>query len=175
MEVSGITLYETTHAATSSRTGACISNSVVTLLLSSVRLAILQILPVGLECRDNVQLWCARTRTRADGSSVNHHTGPVQSSHLEGALDLDSCTHEMLDVRSQAISTPGMFLSQPGMTTIPSSQCPPAAVSTWSAMRSRDCREYDIPAVPILIPSLTPTVPNWYPMMPASVSDLLTC
>ena len=44
---------------------------------------------------------------------------------------------------------------------MPSSQWPPAAVSTWSAMRSRDWSEYDIPRVPMLIPSLTPTVPNW--------------
>jgi hypothetical protein len=43
--------------------------------------------------------------------------------------------------RPSAISVPGMFLSQPGMTTIPSSQWPPAAVSTESAMRSRDCNE----------------------------------
>ena len=42
---------------------------------------------------------------------------------------------------AHAINPPGMFLSQPGMTTIPSSQCPPAAVSTWSAIRSRDWRE----------------------------------
>lgn len=33
--------------------------------------------------------------------------------------------------------------------------------------------EYDIPKVPIEIPSETPTVPNWYPMMLASAMDFL--
>lgn len=76
---------------------------------------------------------------------------------------------------SHPINTPGMFLSHPGMTTIPSSQWPPAAVSIWSAIRSRDCREYDIPNVPIDIPSDTPTVPNWYGIMaPVDVIDFLT-
>lgn len=31
---------------------------------------------------------------------------------------------------SRAINTPGIFLSHPGTTTIPSNQCPPAADST---------------------------------------------
>lgn len=34
--------------------------------------------------------------------------------------------------------------------------------------------EYDIPNVPIEIPSETPTVPNWYPMMSAFWIDFLT-
>src|SRR4029077_2805486 len=47
-------------------------------------------------------------------------------------------------------------------------------VSTESAIRSRDCSEYDIPSVPIEMPSLTPIVLNRIPTRPDSCTPSLT-
>src|SRR3989344_1009160 len=55
-----------------------------------------------------------------------------------------------------AIRQPGMFLSQPGMVIRPSYHCAPMTVSIESAIRSRDCNEYDMPSVPMEMPSDTP-------------------
>ncbi|MNL68030.1 hypothetical protein D3C87_1926910 [compost metagenome] len=55
---------------------------------------------------------------------------------------------------------PGMFLSQPPMTTTPSIHCPWAAVSIQSAMTSRETSEYFIPSVPMDMPSEMVGVPN---------------
>ena len=85
--------------------------------------------------------------------------------------------------RPRAINVPGMFLSQPGITTMPSSQWPPATDSTESAIKSLDCSEKDtgrqqwrtgrdsLPLVPMLMPSETARVPNWYPIRPALLRD----
>ena len=58
-----------------------------------------------------------------------------------------------------------MFLSQPGRETLASYHCAAITVSMESAMRSRLCRLYDMPSVPIEMPSLTPIVlkrkPTW--------------
>eukprot|EP00287_Rhodomonas_sp_CCMP768_P028778 CAMPEP_0202838398 /NCGR_PEP_ID=MMETSP1389-20130828/49232_1 /ASSEMBLY_ACC=CAM_ASM_000865 /TAXON_ID=302021 /ORGANISM="Rhodomonas sp., Strain CCMP768" /LENGTH=78 /DNA_ID=CAMNT_0049514671 /DNA_START=28 /DNA_END=261 /DNA_ORIENTATION=- len=70
--------------------------------------------------------------------------------------------------RAMAITVPGMFLSQPGSAMLPSYHWPPITVSIESAIRSRDCSEYDIPSVPIEIPSDTPIVLKRYPTMPAA-------
>ena len=45
--------------------------------------------------------------------------------------------------------------------------CAPITVSIESAIRSRDCSEYDMPSVPIDIPSETPMVLNRSPTAPA--------
>lgn len=63
-------------------------------------------------------------------------------------------------VRASAIMPPGMFLSQPPMTTTPSIHWPCAAVSIQSAMTSRDTREYFMPSVPMDMPSEMVGVPN---------------
>ncbi len=73
-----------------------------------------------------------------------------------------------------AITQPGMFLSQPGMAMQASYHWPPITVSIESAIRSRDCREYDIPSVPIEMPSLTPTVLNRRPTSPAACTPSFT-
>ena len=75
----------------------------------------------------------------------------------------------------RAMRTPGIFLSHPGTTTISSRWWPPAAVSTWSAIKSRDWSEYVIPYVPMLMPLLTPTVPNWYPKISELTREAFTC
>ena len=75
--------------------------------------------------------------------------------------------------RAMPMTTPGMFLSQPGMAINPSYHWAPMTVSTLSAIKSLDCNEYLIPVVPILIPSDTPTALNRYPTMPASWHDFL--
>ena len=74
--------------------------------------------------------------------------------------------------RAIPMTTPGMFLSQPGMAMRPSYHWAPMTVSTLSAIKSLDCKEYRMPVVPILIPSLTPTALKRYPTMPASWHDL---
>ena len=43
-----------------------------------------------------------------------------------------------------------------------------------SAMRSRDCRENDMPSVPIDMPSLTPMVLYRMPISPAACTPSLT-
>ena len=47
-------------------------------------------------------------------------------------------------------------------------------VSIESAIRSRDCSEYDMPSVPIEIPSLTPMVLNRIPTRSDSLTPALT-
>ncbi|MCY1238060.1 hypothetical protein D9M72_507780 [compost metagenome] len=63
-------------------------------------------------------------------------------------------------VRASAIMPPGMFLSQPPITTTPSIHWPCAAVSMQSAMTSREISEYFMPSVPIDMPSEMVGVPN---------------
>ncbi|KAG1300715.1 hypothetical protein G6F63_016856 [Rhizopus arrhizus] len=63
-------------------------------------------------------------------------------------------------VRAKAIMPPGMFLSQPPITTTPSIHWPCAAVSIQSAMTSRDTSEYFMPSVPMDMPSEMVGVPN---------------
>ena len=58
------------------------------------------------------------------------------------------------------IMPPGMFLSQPPMTSTPSIHWPCTDVSTQSEMTSRETSEYFIPSVPIAIPSEMVGVPN---------------
>ena len=58
------------------------------------------------------------------------------------------------------IMPPGMFLSQPPMTSTPSIHWPPTQVSTQSAMTSRETRLYFMPSVPMAMPSLMVGVPK---------------
>ena len=76
--------------------------------------------------------------------------------------------------RPIAITTPGMFLSQPGKATRPSYHWADMTVSTESAIRSRLCSEYDMPSVPIEMPSDTPIVSNRIPIRPLSTTPLFT-
>ena len=55
---------------------------------------------------------------------------------------------------------PGIFLSQPPSTRMPSIHWPWTAVSTQSAITSREISEYFIPSVPIDIPSEMVGVPK---------------
>ena len=71
-------------------------------------------------------------------------------------------------IRASAIIPPGMFLSQPPITSIPSIHWPLPAVSMQSAMTSREISEYFIPSVPIDIPSEIVGVPNVCGLPPAS-------
>jgi hypothetical protein len=66
------------------------------------------------------------------------------------------------------IIPPGMFLSQPPMTSTPSIHWPPTHVSTQSAITSRDARLYFMPSVPIAMPSLIVGVPKTCALPPAS-------
>lgn len=63
---------------------------------------------------------------------------------------------------------PGMFLSQPPMTRMPSSHWPCTQVSMQSEMTSRETSEYFIPSVPIAIPSEMVGVPNTCGLAPAA-------
>jgi len=80
--------------------------------------------------------------------------------------------------RSMPIMPPGMFLSQPPMTTTPSIHWPCTQVSTQSLMTSRLTSEYFMPSVPMAMPSEIVGVPNtcelppasWMPSMAASAS-----
>ncbi|MNL03535.1 hypothetical protein D3C87_1240750 [compost metagenome] len=63
-------------------------------------------------------------------------------------------------VRASAIMPPGMFLSQPPITTTPSIHWPWAAVSIQSAITSREISEYFMPSVPIDMPSEMVGVPK---------------
>src|SRR5687768_4330077 len=76
--------------------------------------------------------------------------------------------------RPIAIRQPGMFLSQPGREMLASYHCADITVSIESAIKSRDCREYDIPSVPIEMPSLTPIVLNRMPTNPDACTPSLT-
>ena len=66
------------------------------------------------------------------------------------------------------------FLSHPAIDTQPSYHCARMTVSTLSAMISRDGSEYDMPRVPMLIPSLTPTVLKRRPTRPADCTLAFT-
>ena len=57
--------------------------------------------------------------------------------------------------RARPITSPGMFLSQPPMATMPSWPMQPETVSTLSAITSRETSEYFIPSVPMEMPSDT--------------------
>src|SRR5437868_2447787 len=76
--------------------------------------------------------------------------------------------------RPIAMMQPGMFLSQPGIAIQASYHWPPITVSIESAIRSRDWSEYDMPSVPIEMPSLTPIVLNRMPTMPAAITPSFT-
>src|SRR3569833_260081 len=78
-----------------------------------------------------------------------------------------------LFTRPMAITTPGMFLSHPGMEMLASYHWPFMTVSMLSAMISRLCSENRIPLVPMLIPSDTPTVLNRNGTSPALATDSL--
>jgi hypothetical protein len=70
-------------------------------------------------------------------------------------------------VRASAIIPPGMFLSQPPITTTPSIHWPLTQVSMQSAMTSREISEYFMPSVPIDMPSEMVGVPNTCGLAPA--------
>ena len=70
-------------------------------------------------------------------------------------------------MRAMAIMPPGMFLSQPPITSTPSMLCPCTAVSIESAITSRETREYFMPSVPIEMPSETVMVPKVCGIAPA--------
>jgi hypothetical protein len=74
----------------------------------------------------------------------------------------------MLLFRRMGMTAPGMLLSQPLSVTIPSAAYPSCMVSMQSAMRSRDIREYFIPSIPIVSPSLMTGVPNRNGLPPAA-------
>ena len=74
-------------------------------------------------------------------------------------------------VRAIAIIPPGMFLSQPPITTTPSIHWPLTAVSMQSAITSREISEYFMPSVPIDMPSEMVGVPNTCGLPPASLID----
>ena len=69
------------------------------------------------------------------------------------------------------IMPPGMFLSQPPMTSTPSIHWPPTQVSTQSAMTSRDTRLYFMPSVPMAMPSEMVGVPKTCGLAPAAFSS----
>ena len=68
------------------------------------------------------------------------------------------------------IMPPGMFLSQPPITSTPSIHWPPTQVSIQSAITSRETRLYFMPSVPMDIPSLMVGVPNICALAPAALS-----
>ena len=67
------------------------------------------------------------------------------------------------------IMPPGMFLSQPPITSTPSIHWPPTQVSMQSEMTSRDTSEYFMPSVPIAMPSLMVGVPKICGLAPAAL------
>ena len=67
------------------------------------------------------------------------------------------------------IMPPGMFLSQPPMTSTPSIHWPCTQVSMQSAMTSRETSEYFMPSVPIAMPSVMVGVPKICGLPPASL------
>ncbi len=66
-----------------------------------------------------------------------------------------------------AIMPPGMFLSQPPMTSTPSIHCPFTQVSMLSAITSRETSEYFMPSVPMPMPSEMVGVPKSCGLAPA--------
>src|SRR5262245_13119531 len=73
-------------------------------------------------------------------------------------------------MRAIAIMPPGMFLSQPPMTSTPSIAWPLTLVSIASAITSRDTSEYFIASVPMPMPSVTVGTPNTCGLAPACSS-----
>lgn len=76
--------------------------------------------------------------------------------------------------RPMAMIHPGMFLSHPGNETFASYHWPAITVSMESAIKSRDCRDMDIPGVPMEIPSETPIVLNRKPTMSSAYTPSFT-
>src|SRR3990170_4842602 len=76
-------------------------------------------------------------------------------------------------MRAMAIMPPGMFLSQPPITTTPSIAWPLTEVSIASAITSRDTSEYFIASVPMPMPSVTVGKPNACGIAPASRSAFI--
>ena len=70
--------------------------------------------------------------------------------------------------RIDAISIPGVILSQLEIQTMASAQCAFTMYSTASAMISRDGKLYSIPLCPMAIPSSTAIVLNSFATPPAS-------
>ena len=77
--------------------------------------------------------------------------------------------------RPIAMMQPGMFLSQPGSEMLASYHWPPITVSMESAIRSRDCRDMDMPGVPMEMPSETPMVLKRNPTMSSAATPSFTC
>ncbi len=69
--------------------------------------------------------------------------------------------------RSDAISMPGVILSQLEMQTMASAQWPLTMYSTLSAISSRDGSEYSMPSWPMAMPSSIAIVLNSLAMPPA--------
>ncbi len=70
------------------------------------------------------------------------------------------------------IMPPGMFLSQPPITTTPSIHWPCTQVSTQSAITSRDTSEYFMPSVPIDMPSEMVGVPKICGLAPDALTAI---
>ena len=73
-----------------------------------------------------------------------------------------------------AIRSPGTFLSQFGIQTIPSNACALARHSVLSAIRSLVTREYFMPICPMAIPSQTAIAGTTTGIPPASATASLT-
>jgi hypothetical protein len=71
-------------------------------------------------------------------------------------------------MRAMAIMPPGMFLSQPPMTSTPSMAWPFTLVSIASAITSRDTSEYFMASVPMPMPSVTVGTPKICGLAPAA-------
>ena len=56
------------------------ADGVIALLLGLLGAAVLEIFTVGLERGDDIELWRAFTRARADGAAVDHETGAVEAA-----------------------------------------------------------------------------------------------
>ncbi len=76
--------------------------------------------------------------------------------------------------RSDAISMPGVILSQLLMQTIASAQWALTMYSTLSAMISREGSEYSMPSWPIAMPSSTAMVLNSLAIPPAASTSRAT-
>ena len=77
------------------------------------------------------------------------------------------------EVIADAITPPGMFLSQPPTMSTPSMLWPLTEVSIASAITSRETSEYFMPSVPMPMPSVTVGTPNTCGMAPASFSAVM--
>lgn len=125
--------------------------------------------------------------THLDSSPINHNTWSVESSHCHDCtrhlhnFQIDFLIVEnvvkwiTLQPANELIEKCGLtFLSQPGMEILPSYHWADMTVSMLSAIKSLDCKLKHIPLVPMEIASLTPTVLNRNPTMPASTTPSLT-